>query len=125
MTNVQKDCYSFFIVDLPISQQANGLRYLRVGGRGQCLRCRKKPEARKMLLNRADSHTSGARFVGRFYGITQLHNSPVRLTTNSLLLSENQIISPPKSIGAGFSGVGTSIEQYKSTYGSPDCDEYT
>jgi hypothetical protein len=26
-----------------------------------------KPEARKMLINRADSHTSGARFVGRFY----------------------------------------------------------
>ena len=25
----------------------------------------KKPEARKMLVNRADSHTSGARFVGR------------------------------------------------------------
>jgi len=24
-----------------------------------------KPEARKMLLNRAESHTSGARFVGR------------------------------------------------------------
>jgi hypothetical protein len=25
-----------------------------------------KPEARKMLVKRADSHTSGARFVGRF-----------------------------------------------------------
>ena len=25
-----------------------------------------KPEARKMLENAADSHTSGARFVGRF-----------------------------------------------------------
>ncbi len=24
-----------------------------------------KPEARKILVNRADSHTSGARFVGR------------------------------------------------------------
>jgi hypothetical protein len=26
----------------------------------------KKPEARKKPVNRADSHTSGARFVGRF-----------------------------------------------------------
>jgi len=26
-----------------------------------------KPEARKMLINRADSHTSGARFVGRWF----------------------------------------------------------
>jgi len=25
-----------------------------------------KPEARKMLVNRAESHTSGARFVGQF-----------------------------------------------------------
>jgi hypothetical protein len=25
-----------------------------------------KPEARKMLVKRAESHTSGARFVGRF-----------------------------------------------------------
>ena len=45
-------------------QPPNGLRYPRVGGVGKGLRCRKKPEARKMLLNRADSHTSGARFVG-------------------------------------------------------------
>jgi len=28
---------------------------------------REKLEARKMLLNRADSHLSGARFVGRFW----------------------------------------------------------
>ena len=27
------------------------------------MRCRKKLEARKLLLNRADSHLSGARFV--------------------------------------------------------------
>jgi hypothetical protein len=41
------------------------LRYLRVGGRGFCLG-QEKPEARKMLENAAESHTSGARFVGRF-----------------------------------------------------------
>ena len=28
---------------------------------------RKKPKARKILLNRADSHTSGARFVGTLF----------------------------------------------------------
>ena len=43
----------------------NGLRYLGVGGRGQCLGA-KKLEARKMLLNRADFHTSSARCVRRF-----------------------------------------------------------
>jgi len=32
----------------------------------------KKLEARKMLLNRADSHTSGARFVGRCVPIRKL-----------------------------------------------------
>jgi len=40
------------------------LRYLRVGGRGQCLEAGKL-EARKMPENAAESHTSGARFVGR------------------------------------------------------------
>jgi len=29
---------------------ANGLRYLRVGGRGQCLRCRKSPKPEKWYL---------------------------------------------------------------------------
>jgi hypothetical protein len=28
-----------------------------------------KLEARKMLVNRADSHTSGARFVGQFFAL--------------------------------------------------------
>ena len=32
----------------------------------------KKLEARKMPVNRADSHTSGARFVGWRYGITSV-----------------------------------------------------
>ena len=45
---------------------ANGLRYLRVGGRGLCLGAG-KTRSQKMLVNRADSHTSGARFVRRFY----------------------------------------------------------
>jgi hypothetical protein len=31
-----------------------------------------KLEARKMPVNRADSHTSGARFVRRFYAISRL-----------------------------------------------------
>jgi len=42
---------------------ANGLRYLRVAG-VDSLWEQGKPEARKMLVNRAESHTSGARFVG-------------------------------------------------------------
>ena len=46
-------------------ERANGLRYLRVGGRGQCLGAEKKLEARKILENAAESHTSGARFVRR------------------------------------------------------------
>jgi hypothetical protein len=41
----------------------NGLRYLRVGGRGQSVWEQEKLEARKMLENAAESHTSGARFV--------------------------------------------------------------
>ena len=41
---------------------ANGLRYLRVGGRGFCLRAG-KPETRKMLENAAESHTSEARCI--------------------------------------------------------------
>jgi len=28
-----------------------------------------KPEARKMLVNRAESHTSGARFVGTLFAM--------------------------------------------------------
>jgi len=44
---------------------SNGLRYLRVGGRGFAWE-QEKLEARKMLINRAESHTSGARFVGQF-----------------------------------------------------------
>ncbi len=47
-------------------QAANGLRYLRVGGRGFALGAGKL-EARKMLVNRAESHTSGARFVSRLF----------------------------------------------------------
>jgi len=31
-----------------------------------------KPEARKMLVNRADSHTSGARFVSPLFAINLL-----------------------------------------------------
>jgi hypothetical protein len=42
---------------------ANGVRYPLVGGRGLGLRVG-KPEARKMLVNRADSHLSSARIVG-------------------------------------------------------------
>jgi hypothetical protein len=40
-----KDVFGFalaFALGLP-----NGLRYLRVGGRGQCLRCRKSPKPEK------------------------------------------------------------------------------
>jgi hypothetical protein len=51
-----------------LQKRANGLRYLRVGGRGFALGAGKL-EARKMLENaarprRRQSHTSGARFVG-------------------------------------------------------------
>ena len=51
------------------SEAPNGLRYLRWGGRGFYLEAGQL-EARKMLLNRAGSHTSAAHFVGRFYGTT-------------------------------------------------------
>ncbi len=44
-------------------ERANGLRYLRVGGRGFCMGAEKKPKARKMPENAAESHTSGARCV--------------------------------------------------------------
>jgi len=57
--------YGFgFALGLP-----NGLRYPRVGGRGFCLRCRKNSKPEKMLVKRAESHTSGARFVGRFLSL--------------------------------------------------------
>ncbi len=46
-----------------LRQAPNGLRYLRVGGVGS-VREQEKLEARKRLVNRAESHTSGARFVG-------------------------------------------------------------
>jgi len=46
---------------------SNGLRYLRVGGRGFCLGAG-KTRSQKNLENAAESHTSGARFVGRCYG---------------------------------------------------------
>jgi len=46
----------------------NGWRYLRWGGVGDG-REQEKLEAMKMLENAAESHTSGARFVGRFYGL--------------------------------------------------------
>ena len=45
-----------------------------------------KLEARKLLLNRADSHLSGARFVGRFYFS---FNSV--LTLSPIFLEINQI----------------------------------
>ena len=44
------------------AKPANGLRYLRVGGRGFCLGAG-KTRSQKMFLEAADSHTSGARFV--------------------------------------------------------------
>ena len=44
-------------------QAPNGLRYLRVGGRGFCLGAG-KTRSQKMLENAAESHASGARFVG-------------------------------------------------------------
>jgi len=34
---------------LLFSEAPNGLRYPRVGGRGQCLRCRKSPKPEKCL----------------------------------------------------------------------------
>jgi hypothetical protein len=34
----------------------------------------KKPEARKMLINRADSRKSTARFVGRWFNLLYLDN---------------------------------------------------
>jgi hypothetical protein len=46
----------------------NGLRYLRVGRRGLAWE-QEKPEARKMLLNRADSHLSGVSMKGQSNGL--------------------------------------------------------
>ena len=43
----------------------NGLRYWQVGGREDCLRCRKKLEGGEMLENSYSTHLSSARFVGR------------------------------------------------------------
>jgi len=37
---------------------------------------RKKPEARKMLENAAESHTSGARFVGQFAACQNADRKP-------------------------------------------------
>jgi hypothetical protein len=42
---------------------AGGRAWIRLGSR-------KKPEARKMLENGAESHQSAARFVGRILGFT-------------------------------------------------------
>jgi hypothetical protein len=53
-----KDVFGFAL-GLP-----NGLRYLRVAGVDNAWE-QEKPEARKMLENAAESHTSGARFVSR------------------------------------------------------------
>jgi len=50
---------------------ANGLRYLRVGGRGQCLGAG-KTRSQKKLVNCAESHTSGARFVGTLLDLQAL-----------------------------------------------------
>jgi hypothetical protein len=53
-----------------------------MGGRTACITCvwagvdsceQEKPEARKMLENAADSHTSGARFVSRRYAKSDLY----------------------------------------------------
>jgi hypothetical protein len=46
----------------------------------------KKPEAKKMPVNHADSHTSGARFVGRFVP-TQTAFLEIRFKFNVLSLS--------------------------------------
>jgi len=54
-----------FFISLLCKEQANGLRYPQVGGRGFCLGA-EKLEARKMPVKRADSHLSGARFVRRW-----------------------------------------------------------
>jgi hypothetical protein len=43
-----------------------------------------KPEARKMLLNRADSHTSGARFVGTLF-VNNVLKQPENLIAFELL----------------------------------------
>ena len=48
------------------AEPANGLRYLRVGGVDNAWE-QEKLEARKMLENAAESHTSGARFVGLLF----------------------------------------------------------
>jgi len=37
----QKDCHQILLGE---EKTPNDLRYLRVGGRGQCLRCRKSPK---------------------------------------------------------------------------------
>ena len=50
---------------------------------------RKNPEARKMLVNRAESHTSGARFVGRvLQNVTHLlpnHANNATTTTSNII----------------------------------------
>jgi hypothetical protein len=49
-----------------------------------------KLEARKMLVNRADSHTSGARFVGRFWVVQDA--LPEKDTIANLLNFYTQLI---------------------------------
>jgi len=63
------------------------LRYWRWGGRGLCWE-QKKLEARKMLENAAESHTSGARFVGR-----ELEDS-----TTILVAPHNRLVVPDDGV---------------------------
>ena len=55
---------------------SNGLRYAPKGYAGAGVDNaweQGKLEARKMLLNRADSHASGARFVGWLFAMRRTH----------------------------------------------------
>ena len=54
---------------IPDFQPPNGLRYPRVGGVWIRSESRKNSKPEKSLENGADSHTSGARCVGRFLNL--------------------------------------------------------
>jgi hypothetical protein len=70
---------------LTVLSQASAQRFaLAAGGRDEIrFESRKKPEARKMLVSRDESHQSAARFVGRFFVV---QDSPPKKDTTANML---------------------------------------
>jgi len=59
-----KDCFTIYMKEPPNACVSRGWAGVDFAWEQE------KPEARKMLVNRADSHTSGARCVGRLLGFS-------------------------------------------------------